>query len=570
MSLYPSRARRCASALVGVGALALVAACGGSSGGSSGNNSSSKSITGTKGGTLYYLSESDFEHLDPARNYVTDAGDFGRLIFRTLTTYDNKPGLDGTNVVPDLATDLGTPSDNAKTWKYTLKKGIKYEDGTEITAKDVKYGVERTFSELLPEGPTYIKDALVGGESYKGPYKDKAGLASIETPDDYTIIFHFTKPFADFRYAGALTTTAPVPQAKDTGVKYDEHPISSGPYKIATYARGKSITFVRNTFYDPKTDTARGAYPDRIEGLLSLDGATIDQRLIAANGTDAEAFSFKAVQPENVTKITTDPALKGRATIGFDNSIAYTAMNTVKGATKDIKVRQALEVAYPLYAARVAAGGPTVGDFATDVLVPSLSSHKDLSVYDTKDHKGDPDKAKQMLADAGYPNGVSISLGVPATTTGPKVAAVVKQGLEKAGFKVKLQVIDPSKYYDTIGNPSLQPDLVNYGWIADWPSASTVIPALFTCKSIKPQGNNNPSNYCNKDFDTQVDAASAETDAKKASGLWAALDKKLIEDAVVIPKYYGKILSLNGPSLKNIGPALPFGGQIDVANVSVK
>jgi len=556
------------SAFVGVGALALVAACGGSS--SDSGSKSTKSITGTKGGTLYYLATGDFEHLDPARNYVTDAGDFGRLLFRTLTTYDNKPGLEGTKVVPDLATDLGTPSDNAKTWKFTLKSGIKYEDGTVITSKDVKYGVERTFSDLLPEGPPYIKDALVGGEAYKGPYKDKAGLASIETPDDSTIIFKFKKPFADFRYAGALTTTAPVPVGKDTGVKYDDHPISSGPYKIEKYARGKSISFVRNTFWDASTDKARGAYPDRIEGQLSLDGATIDQRILANNGPDAAAITFKQVEPENVTKVTSDPALKVRSLVGFDNSVTYTAMNTVRGATKDIKVRQAIEVAYPKFAARVAAGGPTVGDFAHGVLVPTLSSHKEFNLYDNNGDKGDPVKAKQMLADAGYPSGVTIKLGVSSTATAQKVAAVVKQGLEKAGIKVNLQIIDVSKYYDTIGNPSLQPDLVNYGWIPDWPTAATVIPPLFTCSVIKPQGNNNVANYCNKEFDAKVDKALAETDTKKADEIWAELDKKLIEDAVVIPRYFGKVLSIVGSSVKNAAPALPFGGQVDVANVSVK
>jgi peptide/nickel transport system substrate-binding protein len=566
MSLHLSRARRCASALVGVGALALVAACGGSSGGSS----TSKSITGTKGGTLYYLAVGDFEHLDPARNYVTDAGDFGRLLYRTLTTYDNKPGLDGTKVVPDLATDLGTPSDNAKTWKFTIKKGIKYEDGVEVTTKDIKYGVERTFSELLPEGAPYIKDALVGGAAYKGPYKDKAGLASIETPDNYTIIFHFTKPFADFRYAGALTTTAPVPAAKDTGVKYDDHPVSSGPYKIDSYSRGKSITFVRNTFWDQKTDKARGAYPDRIEGQLSLDGATIDQRMLADNGPDAASVTFKQVEPENVTKVTTDPAIKARSITGYDNSVSYTAMNTQRGATKDIKVRKAIEVAYPKFAARVAAGGPTVGDFAHSVLVPTLTSHKDFNLYPTDNDKGDPVKAKQMLADAGYPNGVTIKLGVASTATGQKVAAVVKQGLEKAGIKVNLQLIDVSKYYDTIGNPSLQPDLVNYGWIPDWPSASTVIPPLFSCGAIKPQGNNNVANWCDKDFDAKIDQANAETNGTKADAIWAELDKALLENAVIIPRYFGKVLSIHGSSVKNTSPMLAFAGQVDVANVSVK
>jgi peptide/nickel transport system substrate-binding protein len=569
MSKLQSRVPRYASALLAVGALALTAACGGSSGST---KTDTKTVTGKTGGTLTYLSIGDFEHLDPARNYVTDAGDFGRLLFRTLTTYDAKPGIAGTKVVPDLATDLGTPSDNAKTWKFTLKSGIKFEDGTEVTSADVKYGVERTFSDLLPEGAPYIKDALVGGETYTGPYKDKKGLASIETPDKSTIIFHFKKPFADFYYAAALPTTAPVPAAKDTGVKYDDHPISSGPYMIQSYARGKSFVMVRNPNWDRTTDKARGAYPDKIEGALSLDGATIDQRLLADNGPDKFAITFKAIEPENVTRVTTEPALKARSVNGYDNSTVYTGMNTVKGVTKDIKVRQAIEIAWPKNAARIAAGGAdAVGDFAHSVIPPSLASHKDFNLYDTgANDEGNPTKAKEMLAAAGHPDGISLSIGVVNSATGQKVAAVVKQGLAKAGITLNIQLIDSSKYYDTIGNPSLQPDLVSYAWIPDWPSASTIIPPLFTCAAIKPQGNNNVANYCNKDFDAKVDQAQAETDQTKADAIWAELDRKLIEDAVVIPRYFGKTISLQGSGVKNIYSSLPFAGQVDVSNVSVQ
>ncbi|MCU1593694.1 MAG: hypothetical protein JWO12_1086 [Frankiales bacterium] len=566
LALTP-RVPRYATAAVAVCALALTAACGG---GSSKTTDTSGS-KGTVGGTLYYLSNSDFGHLDPARNYVTDAGDFGRLLYRTLTTYAPAGGIPGTKVIPDLATDTGTPSDNAKTWKFTIKKGLKYEDGSVITTKDIKYGVERTFSELLPEGAPYIKDALVGGDAYKGPYKDKAGLASIETPDDTTIIFHFKEPFADFPYAAALPGTAPVPQAKDTNTKYDLRPFSSGPYILSSYQVGKTFTMTRNKYWDRSTDKARGAYPDTVIGYVSLDGATIDQRMIADNGEDKNAVTFKLVEPENVTKVTSDPAIKSRVITGPDGSIVYTAMDTTKKPTSDIKVRQALEVAWPKKAARIAGGGPLVtGDFAHDVIPPSLSSHQDFNLYPTTDDAGDPVKAKKMLADAGYPNGVTVTVGVVATATGQKVAAVIKEGLAKAGINYKIQLIDASKYYDIIGTPAKQPNLVGYAWIADWPAASTVIPPLFTCGAIQPQGNINVSNYCNKDFDAKVAQAKAETDLKKADKLWGELDRKLVEDAVVIPRYYGKSISIQGSNIKNYWSALPFGGQVDVANVSVK
>ena len=570
MSLVPSRVPTRLLALTALGPLLLTAACFGSS---SKGTTSKGAPSQTKGGVLHYLSQSDFEHLDPARVSGPAASDFGRLLYRTLMTYDTKSGTADTKVVPDLAESPGTPSDDAKTWTYKIKKGQKYEDGTEITAQDVKYGVERTFSADLLEGPSYYNTLLANASTYKGPYRDKSDFKSVETPDRYTIVFHFAKPFADADYAAALTTTAPVPVKKDTGVKYDNRPFSSGPYKIKTYQRGKAIDLVRNPFWDPKSSPAIGAYPDEVVGELALDGATIDQRIATGNGEDANAVTDKPnLEPASLQKYLNNDRYKNFVYKGLDGSTVYSAMNTVRGPFEDIKVRQAFEVAYPLATARTAAGGPLVGDFATDVLPPSLTSHQDLDVYGQKanDFKGDPARAKQMLADAGYPNGVTITTDVTDTGPASKVAAAVKAALAPAGFELDVKQIALSNYYDTIGQPATQPDLVAYAWIPDWPSASRVIPPLFTCSAIKPQGNHNPSNYCDKGFDAQVDRALAETDRSKQEQIWKALDKLLIEEAVVLPRYFGITTWLYGKSVKNVRSSLPFGGEIDLANVAVQ
>ncbi len=182
------------------------------------------------GGTLTVLYTQDFAHLDPQRNYVMFAMDFGtRLLYRTLTTYAAKPGQAGTEVVPDMATGTGTTSDNGKTWTFHLKPGLKFEDGSPITSADVKYGVERSFAPDLPEGPGYARTMLEGGDQYNGPYKDKGGLDSIGTPDDQTIVFHLKEPSMDWPKITTLPTFAPVPKAKDAGVNYDKRPFSSGP-----------------------------------------------------------------------------------------------------------------------------------------------------------------------------------------------------------------------------------------------------------------------------------------------------------------------------------------------------
>src|SRR6266508_4053194 len=170
------------------------------------------------------------------------------------------PGKESQKLVGDLAEDVGKSSDGGKTWTYKLREGLKYEDGTPITSKDVEYGVSRSLEKgVLVNGPTYFNDFL-DLKGYKGPYSSKGkDNPAIDTPDDRTVVFHLTKPFAGFDYFEQIPATAPVPQPKDTGVKYKEHVVSPGPYKFESYQAGKGFTLVRNKNWDPKTDPLRKA-----------------------------------------------------------------------------------------------------------------------------------------------------------------------------------------------------------------------------------------------------------------------------------------------------------------------
>ncbi len=151
-----------------------------------------------KGGTVDVLSTVDWTSLDPANNYLIDSSEVGRLIYRTLTFVKDTPGED-LSVQPDLAESLGTSSDGGKTWTYKLREGLKYEDGKPITAADVKYGIQRSFAQdVYDEGATYMVDLLENKTEYAGPYTTpEKDLTSVETPDDRTLVFHFTGPQAD-------------------------------------------------------------------------------------------------------------------------------------------------------------------------------------------------------------------------------------------------------------------------------------------------------------------------------------------------------------------------------------
>jgi peptide/nickel transport system substrate-binding protein len=188
----------------------------------------------------------DWDSLDGADTYYAYSWDFFRLYGRTLTTFAPRPASRSSSQT--WPKSLGVPSDNSKTWTYKLRTGVKFEDGTPVTSKDVKYAVERTLDkDTFPNGPTYFNDFL-DLQGYTSPYKDsdpqKLGLKAIETPDDQTIVFHLKQPFSGFDYLGRSPSTAPVPRAKDTGTKYKEHVVSTGPYKFESNQLGKKFVLV--------------------------------------------------------------------------------------------------------------------------------------------------------------------------------------------------------------------------------------------------------------------------------------------------------------------------------------
>ena len=318
-----SRRKVVVGALSAVAALVL-AACGGgnvaSSGGSGGGSGGGGAADANgvhnpsteKGGTLRFANSGDWDSLDPADTYYAYSWDFIRLYGRSLVMFKSAPGKDGATLVPDLAESLGKPSDGAKTWTYTLRKGVKFEDGTPVTSKDVKYAVERSLDKTtFPNGPTYFNDFLdLQGYTtpYEDPSPDKLGLKAIETPDDQTIVFKLKSPFSGFDYFAQLPSTIPVPAAKDTGSKYKEHVVSTGPYMFDTNELGKSFTLKRNPNWDPATAPNRPALPDRYEVTLNVNADDVDNRL--QSGDLDVSIEGTGVQPAAQGKILADPALK--------------------------------------------------------------------------------------------------------------------------------------------------------------------------------------------------------------------------------------------------------------------
>jgi len=494
-----------------------------------------------KGGTIYGLAPDDFSHLDPGRIYYAYNSTVALLLHRCLTGY--KIDSSGKQkLVGDLATDTGTMSNGGKTWTFTLKDGLKWQDGTELTVEDVRHGIERLWAKYIIESASYVQIALTGKggkwrDAYEGPYKGKHLSEIVTDKAKKTITFNLAEARPDFNFTMAMHSYAAVSPKLDTKEKYDKNPASCGPYQIKSHTTDKSMVLTRNKNWDPATDSIRNAYPDGFEfdfGIETLDSV---DRLIASSGKDAYAVSiYKGVPAERIQKVLTDPAIKKRTFNGLLTGTYYYAINTKR--VTDLKVRQALNHAWPLQQIRQIYGGPSSGDFATTILSPDILGREKFDAYGklTKP-QGDPEAAKKLLKEAGK-LGVKVVYAFPQDPTYNKTKVVIENALKAAGFTPIIKPVDSTTYYDQIQKVDNSYDVMWFGWSPDWPTAYTMIQPLFDSANIG-DGLYNVSQTNIPWIDAGVQKNMVISDQKKAGEAWAALDKRIMEEvAPIIPEMY--------------------------------
>jgi peptide/nickel transport system substrate-binding protein len=514
----------------------------------------------TKGGTLRFGMPGDWDSVDPGDTYYGLSWNFLRNYARTLTVFKAGPGAP--TVVPDLATTLGVPTDNAKTWTYKLRDGLKYEDGTPITSADIKYGVARSLDkDVLVNGPTYFNDFLKDVPKGYSVYKDKNldNLKSIETPDAKTIVFHLKSPFAGFDYFAQLPATAPVPVAKDKGAKYKEHVVSSGPYMFDTVELGKKYTLKRNPNYDAKTDPDSGrlALPDNITVELGLNAADVDNRLIAGD-LDVD-INGTGVQAATQGKILGNPDLKAKTDSAAAARTWFSVLNSDVAPLNNVDCRKAVLLAADKTGYQRAYGGPTGGDIATSLMPPMIPGYKSIDLYKAKAQPaGDIPGAKAALAKCGQPNGFETNISYRAERPKEKAAAEsLQQSLAKVGIKLTIKpypVADYAKLY--AGKPDFAKanklGIIVYGWGADWPDGFGFLSQIVDSRVIRAAGGNTNLGVKIPAVDTLIDKALITTDAATRDAIWGTVDQTVMENAAVLPGVWSKGLLFRPATLTNV------------------
>ena len=523
-----------------------------------------------KGGTIVYDNSSAPDSTDAGNTYYAFNLNFTRLYATPLTTYKACTGSCGQQVVPALATALGTASDGNKTWTYHIKSGVKFEDGTPVTSQDVKYAVERTFDRtVLPNGPSYFASLLAGNAAtYPGPFKDRAknvmGLTAVDTPDPTTVVFHLKQPFADFNYVVAFPQTAPVPPDKDKGTNYQNHPLSTGPYMFQSYQLNKQYTLVPNPQWNPSWNPQVKQLASKIIVNLNVNANDIDNRVLAGDIQVDQPGT--GVQSAARAKILSNPSLKANSDDPVTGFMWFYYINTKVKPLDNIHCRMAIEYAANKTDLQTAYGGPYGGDIASTAIPPTVIGYSKFDLYNALSKPGgDIAAAKQQLQQCGQPNGFNLNIAYRSDRPRDTASSqALQESLAAAGIKATLKGYTAANYYGTFaGVPnyvhSHNLGLLSGGWGPDWPDAYGWGWALFDGGSIVPAGNTNiaeENNPAVNNLFLQLEAATTDSARKSIS---EQIDKKVMQDAVMLPAVYSKALLYRPASLTNVSVQTYYG-----------
>ncbi|NYG56089.1 ABC transporter substrate-binding protein [Nocardioides perillae] len=554
--------------VVGTSMLAL-AACGGGNGGSGttterefgeqDGGSKDAEATGpveiegaTEGGTVtvYLPGDPGPDTLDPTEGWsVTGNSIQQALTTRSLTQY--KRNDDGEMVlVPDLATDLGTPNEDFTQWTFTIRDDATWEDGKPVTAEEVAFGIKRSLDvETFPGGPgtEYSAAYFAGADEYQGPYTEPNEDYESVRAEGNDVIIEMSKPFPDMDYWGAFMAMGPVPTGKVSNPPaYGQKPLSTGPYKIESFRPTEELVLVRNEQWDPASDPARTQYPDRYIFKFEADQNTVDQIFLSGN-TDSQTAVSTGAGSANYARISQE--LEDRL---VQQSSQCTSFLYPVYEKTTLNIRKAIAYGYDYENVWLTSGEvPGVTRVpANSIMPPGMAGKPDYFV-DGEQITYQPERAKELLAEEGYEPG-EYELRMIYFESDPLQVEAQKQltaGLEEAGFKVTAIPTQDSPY-----NTWLDPDnkvnqslnLRGVNWCSDWPSGLTMIPPL-----TKTDATYNTGGFSEPALDERMENV-VNLPLEEQAAEWGAIDEEMqTEYFPIIPTAFRNDLFMFGEKIGN-------------------
>ncbi|NYJ01367.1 peptide/nickel transport system substrate-binding protein [Nocardioides thalensis] len=515
-------------ALLGAGTLAVsLAACGDDSGGGGGTEGGS--------GESWILGTTDtVTAMDPAGSYDLGSSTLDYSVYQTLVTVP----AGSNDIVGDAAEEC--TYDDPQTLTCTLKEGLKFSNGNELTSSDVKYSFERSIAIQDPNGAAIYLLGSITDTDKKGVVTLNEG--AIETPDDTTVIFHLDQPDTTFQYvltypgAGAIVDEETFPAEEKLA---DEEVVGSGPYKLSQYKAGEQAVLELNEEYTgDKTGGAAQIFIQYFSEASAL-------KLAVENGEVDVAW--RSLSPTDITDLEGNDELT--VATGEGAEIRYWVWRADSGVGKDVAVRQAAAQVFDREAIAQNAYDGTV-DPLYSIVPPGYAGQKD-SFQETY---GDPDPAaaEQILKDAGVKTPVPLTVGWTPTHYGPNAedeANEVERQLEESGlFDVTLKSAEWEQYQTVYKEGAY--DLWMLGWFPDYPDADTYLSPFMVDGGFFQNG------YSNPEANELVDAEQGTSDQAEREEAIGQLQDLAATDVPFIPSWVGKNIAIYGEGMEGIEDTL--------------
>ena len=474
---------------------------------------------------------SDPRSMDPALSTDVPTGRAVAYLFDGLTRF-----TPDARVVPGLATSWDVTPDGM-TYTFHLRRGVKFHDGRPFMAKQVLASFQRVLDPATKGGRGWPLYPIKGAEDYAaGKGRTITGITS---PDDSTVVITLKEPLAIFPKLLAMPVSSIIPEnpASDFGQK----PIGTGPWKFVEWKHDDYILFAKNaSYYDgaPKSDSLMARIiPERSTASAEFEAGNVD----ILNVPEQETGTWEQ-NPEKKGLLSSAPALR----------LWYVGINATRGPLKDVRVRQALNHAVNVNVMlQQVIGGR--GRVAAGVIPPTLSGADTMR----KGYTHDVAKAKQLLAAAGYANGIDLELWTSMTEPSPRLAQTIQANLAEAGVRVKLVQRDASSMREAARKG--QTDLALKEWWADYPDAENFLYPLLHGSNKGVGGN--VSFYQNAQFDRIVSEARREQDEGKRAALYTQADQIAFDEAPMIFLFFYKDLYAVQPWVKGFTVPAVFSGQ---------
>lgn len=474
------------------------------------------------GGNIIVTYKDDVATLDPAIGYDWQNWSMIKSVFDGLMDY--VPGT--TELRPGLAESYEI-SEDGTTFTFKLRKGVKFHNGREMTAEDVKYSLDRVTTPATQSpgagffGSIKGYDAMADGSA--------TSLEGVTVVDPYTVKIELSRPDATFLHVMALNFASVVPKeaVDEFGADFGKHPVGTGAFKLADWTIGQKLVFEKNADYwrpgVPYLDSITfevGQEP--IVALLRLQKGEVD---VPGDGIPPAKFNEVMGNPDEAKQVV----------VGGQLHTGYITLNVEMAPFDKVEVRQAINMAINKDRIVQMINGRATP--ATQPLPPSMPGY-------TKDYAGypfDPAKAKEMLAEAGLPDGFETELYVMNTDPNPRIAQAIQQDLAAIGVKADIKALAQANVIEAGGTPKTAPMIWSGGmaWIADFPDPSNFYGPILGCAGAV-EGGWNWSWYCNKDLDAMATEADSITDlAKQDERLqkWSDVYMKVMEDAPWVPVF---------------------------------